>query len=607
VIIKELEETLQYGERINLECKEAKSDVPKSVWETYSSFANTSGGLILLGVKENTEEKDVSKRFEVIGVQNPNKVIVDFWNTLNGEKVNRNILIDSDVTKVNYNGKSLVCIHVPQANYEQRPVYIKGNPMKGTYKRNHEGDYHCSEDEVKAMFRDASDTGNDGGLLDGYTMDDIDEDSLKAYRIEFDIRNPGHVWSNKDDKEFLRNLGGIAKDRSTEKEWLTTAGLLMFGKGLPIRERFDNIRMDFIDKTNLLPGQRWTDRLTYDGTWENNLYTFLHRVLPKLVSNLKRPFRMEGMSRVDDTPVHKAIREALINLIIHSDYLITGTLKVEKNDDSFLFSNPGSLKLPVQTIYNGGNSKPRNPRIQTMLRMIGYGENAGSGFPTILSAWQEESWRQPDLKDNPELKQVELRLWMVSLMPPECSEYLYRLMGHDYAQLSANEQIILSTAYLEKEVSNSRMRTILGLHPTDVGKLLFGLVQKTMLLSTPNGRWTTYTLNTNYEILPEQMQITEMESPNQEKATLQKEEKTAPKEKDLGKFVNQERARELILEHLKDHMWITNADVRVLCGCNSDQAHYILKCLCKASDIVAEGKGRGMKYCLNAKNEWIAP
>jgi predicted HTH transcriptional regulator len=98
-----------------------------------------------------------------------------------------------------------------------------------------------------------------------------------------------------------------------------------------------------------------------------------------------------------------------------------------------------------------------------------------------------------------------------------------------------------------------------------------------------------------------------MESPNQEKATLQKEEKTAPKEKDLGKFVNQERARELILEHLKDHMWITNADVRVLCGCNSDQAHYILKCLCKASDIVAEGKGRGMKYCLNAKNEWIAP
>ena len=111
--------------------------------------------------------------------------------------------------------------------------------------------------------------------------------------------------------------------------------------------------------------------------------------MPKLVNGLKRPFKLIGMSRVDDTPVHKAIREALINLIIHSDYLISGTLKVEKTDDSFLFSNPGSLKLPVQMIYEGGNSKSRNPRIQTMLRMIGYGENAGSGFPTILSTWKE--------------------------------------------------------------------------------------------------------------------------------------------------------------------------------------------------------------------------
>ena len=41
-----------------------------------------------------------------------------------------------------------------------------------------------------------------------------------------------------------------------------------------------------------------------------------------------------------------AIREALTNLVIHADYMIEGVLRVEKHDDRFYFSNPGSLKLP---------------------------------------------------------------------------------------------------------------------------------------------------------------------------------------------------------------------------------------------------------------------
>ena len=113
-------------------------------------------------------------------------------------------------------------------------------------------------------------------------------------------------------------MGGYAIDRATGKGWLTAAGLLMFGKGLSVRERFDNIRMDYIDESNLLPGSRWSDRLTYDGMWENNLYNFVRQITPKLVNGIKRPFRLEGMVRVDDTPVHKAIREAVANMIIHN-------------------------------------------------------------------------------------------------------------------------------------------------------------------------------------------------------------------------------------------------------------------------------------------------
>jgi predicted HTH transcriptional regulator len=426
---QEILDLLQYGEHIHLECKKAESTLPNSIWETYSSFANTDGGVILLGVEEHLRETDFERRFTFVSIKNPGQRIKDFWNTLNSDKVSSNILVDADVGTCTVHDATIIWIRVPQAGYKQRPVYINGNPMKGSFKRNHEGDYHCTEDEIKAMLRDASDSGNDGGLLQGYTMEDIDLNALRSYRIEFEHRNPDHVWNGNDDQTFLRNMGGYAVDRTTGKSWLTAAGLLMFGKGLAVRERFDNIRMDYLDESNLLPGRRWSDRLTYDGMWENNLDNFMRQVMSKLVFGLRRPFRLEGMVRIDDTPVHKAIREAVVNMMIHSDYMITGVLKIVKTDKGFIFSNPGGLKLPVRAIYEGGHSVARNPRIQTFFRMIGAGDNIGSGFPTILNAWGEENWRKPDLSEDTELHQVDLKLWMISIMPQECTEHLRALFG----------------------------------------------------------------------------------------------------------------------------------------------------------------------------------
>ncbi len=498
---------LKYGENLNLECKKAEPTLPNSVWETYSSFANTDGGVILFGIEEHPREKDFYRRFTFVDINNPEQRIKDFWNTINGDKVSTNILVDDNIGTCLVNGAVIIWIQVPQANYRQRPVYINGNPLKGSFKRNHEGDYHCTEDEVKAMLRDASDSGNDGGLLNGFTMNDIDMNSLRSYRIEFEHSNPDHVWNGVDDQSFLKNMGGYAIDRSTGKGWLTAAGLLMFGQGVAIRERFDNIRMDYIDESNLLPGSRWSDRLTYDGMWENNLYNFMRQVMPRLVSGLKRPFKLEGMTRVDDTPIHKAIREAIVNMLIHSDYLIMGVLKIVKTDTGFFFTNPGSLKLAVQAIYEGGHSVARNPRLQTMFRMIGYGDNIGSGFPTILSAWGEENWRKPDLRQNEELHQVELRLWMISLMPQECTDYLQKLFGWVYSHLKNEEQLILGTAYLEKGVTNSRMQSILDLSGVEIGHILSSLVERNMLIANKKGRWTSYSLNVEYQIPAEQTKI----------------------------------------------------------------------------------------------------
>ena len=393
----DIKKLLQKGERLTLEAKLAKTDVPKSLWESYSAFANTMGGTILLGVFENVKEKQPAKRYRIDGVDDAEKILKDFWNTINSNKVSDNILTDSDVNVVDVDGLSVICIHVPMADWRVKPVYLNENVYKYTFRRNHEGDYHCTEQQVRAMIRDSFADGNDGALMEHYGMDDVDLDTLRRYRTLFQYRNEGHVWNEADDLTFLKNLGGYTVDRETGKEGLTMAGLMMFGKGLSIQERFANFRMDYIDFCNLIGEERYSDRLTYDGRWENNLYQFFSRVIPKV--------------RVDDTPQHKAVREAFTNAIIHADIMMeAGILRIEKHEDRLVFRNPGLLMLPLKEIYEGGVSKARNPKMQNMLRMIGYGENLGSGFPLILNAWKQAGWGKPELKNRLEVDEVALVL-----------------------------------------------------------------------------------------------------------------------------------------------------------------------------------------------------
>ena len=411
--IADVMELLGKGEKVDIECKESDSTLTKSLWETYSSFANTNGGYIFLGIKENKKKRLPNERFEIQGIKNPDVQIKDFWNTINGDKVNKNILKDEDVQEVKIPSSELaiIVICVPRADYNNRPIFINGNPYKGTFKRNHEGDYHATEDEVNAMLRDQKSEGNDGIVLEHYGLDDIDEDTINHYRTMFQNNNPDHVWNPLDNKQFLTKLGGYKKDRSKGIEGLTIAGLLMFGKGISIRERFSNLMMDYRDESHATADMRWSDRVTYDGTWENNLFNFFMKVSPKLTAELKKPFVLENQQRIDDTPIHKAVREAFVNMIIHSDYLLdSGTLKIIKKQGEYVFTNPGNLKLSVEEIFKGGNSKSRNPNMQLMFRMVGFGDNIGSGIPTILNVWKQADWVEPNLYEDTHLNQVTLTL-----------------------------------------------------------------------------------------------------------------------------------------------------------------------------------------------------
>ena len=195
-------------------------------------------------------------------------------------------------------------------------------------------------------------------LLDHYGFDDLNLPTLQAYRNAFKSVKSDHPWVDLDDKEFLCNIGGWTKNRETGREGLTVAGVLMFGKLRSILDVLPNYVVDYQERpTDPNDARRWMDRVTTDGTWSGNLYDFFRTAIQRLTRDLKVPFRLKGTTRVDDTPVHEALREALVNEIIHADFTGRLSLLVVKRADMFGFSNPGVMRMPIEQAIRGGGKR----------------------------------------------------------------------------------------------------------------------------------------------------------------------------------------------------------------------------------------------------------
>lgn len=495
--ISTLEDISALKESVDVECKLAqgrdkKGKLPKDFWETYSAFANTQGGDVFLGIRE--KEDGV---FELAGIEEPQKVIDELWTSVNNpQKASACVLRDRWVRIITIEGQSIVHVHVPQATRKQRPVYLNGNPITGTYVRFNSTDQRQSEEAVRRMLAEQVEDTRDGEILAGYGLSDLDIDSFNQYRQMYINRQPDHPWNQLDAQEFLYRIGGWRKDRETGRAGLTRAGLLMFGHLTAIKEAFPHFMLDYQERPEPKAELRWVDRLTLDGSWSGNVFDFYRRVIRKLTTDLKIPFVLEGDQRQDDTSVHKALREALVNTLVHADYSGRASILVVKRPDMFGFRNPGLMRVPVDQALQGGSSDCRNRLLQDMFRYIGLGENAGSGLPKIFQGWASQHWRQPVLRERGEPSdQTLLELHMLSLVPETVLQSLTELLGESvFSALSDNERLVLVTAEIETTVDHSRMMSILDIHPRDLTQLLSGLVDKGLLGSDGSGRGKVYFL-----------------------------------------------------------------------------------------------------------------
>ena len=409
---RQIERLVKQGEVVHTECKDASGGLPDSLWESYSSFANTDGGVILLGVKE------VDRKFSIAGVPKAATLIKRFWDGVNNrEKVSVNILFDRHVYSVKCRGRDVVVIEVPRADRQDRPVYIGNDMFGGTFRRNGEGDYHCPRESVKAMVRDACVETADACLLEELTVDDLCPKTIRSYRNRFKSKKPEHVWNDLPDEEFLVRIRA-ARRGEDGKVHPNIAGLVCFAEFGQIMDVLPDFFLDYREK--LSTDTRWTDRVAaHDATWSGNIYDFYMMIYDRITSHVKVPFELDADGlRVEENEIHKSLRELLANALIHADYHGRRGIVIEKQAQTISFANPGIFRVNKAVAVEGGTSDARNSHIFNIFALVDIGERSGTGLADLYGHWKKNNLPAPVIAEEYDPDRVKITVYTDSDKDP---------------------------------------------------------------------------------------------------------------------------------------------------------------------------------------------
>lgn len=458
----------KYRENNRIEAKKATGGLPKSLWETYSSFANTLGGIILLGVEEYRD-----KSLHPVNLPDPDELIEEFWEIANDiRKVSTNILSYEDVYIQNVEEKRIVVITVPKARRFDRPVYLDGS-IHNSYRRNGEGDYRCTPEQINAMVRDSELKTRDMNIIESLPTSVFSHDSVHSYRIKMSSVKPNNRFENLSDKEFLHTIGAI----EVGEDLLfhpTAAGLLMFGKTKFIKREYPLFCLEYKESAHNNKNFKVSSDTTPD---YENLYDFYFYVFEKISSGIK----LTTNKKLDINLVTTALREALANCLINADYYGENGVVIINEDEGITISNPGGFRVELDAARAGGISDPRNTAVMRMFNLIGIGNNDGCGVSNIFSVWKSHGLVPPIIEENFEPDRITLKL---SFTTDHSEVYTKHPNDESVLQDTVISYITDNITVTSKEISE-----LLGISHKKSKQILHQLMAKDFVI-IKNGKYT---------------------------------------------------------------------------------------------------------------------
>ena len=445
------------------------------MWGTYSAFCNTSGGIIILGIEEEKNGDNI-----IIGINDIDKMEKDIWNTANNlAKVSYNVIGNGDIYKVKIDDKNIMILDIKEAPHNKKLVYLN-RKIENTYIRRGEADKKADNGEIGTLMATPKPL-----LLDNFSMKDLDSETVSKFRKIIEERYPEKNYKNLNDEDFLKEIGAIRLDRKNNIYKITDGCLLLLGKYISITDYFSKFHLDFFyrDKDN----ERWKDRVSSDllnSYGEMNIFNFYNIVFEKIKIFLKEPFALnEEKVRVSNTSLLiEAIREALVNTLIHADYLQNfPKVKIEMFEGWINFENSGKMLITKDEYVQGGNSVIRNEILVQLVRLIGIAERQGFGGVKICKTSESLFKQQPEIITD--LRETKLKLWTVDAL--HFREDLSVLDKKIYHILLKNNQPLTRKEIISISENMEHF----------VKKSLINLLEKGLITTIGNGRSTKYEIS----------------------------------------------------------------------------------------------------------------
>lgn len=470
---------IKLPEGIDIEYKAAEKGLPRSFWETYSAFANTNGGVIILGYDERDKENPIK------GFKNPQPIYDQLLNDANNlNKVSFNLLTDDDVLikPIKDSKRSLIIVNIREAPYSAKPVHI-GKEIGNSYIRLGEGDRKVSKHQLKYLLSSSHDD-IDSQILPNFDISDINLETVERYRSR--LINQDEKYKDYSVEELLISIGAYKKDRNGDGTYrLTSGGLLFFGKYNSITDRFPHFQLDYFEKdSNLNP--RWIDRVsTGDAGYPDlNMFDFLLIVMDKLAATVKEPFILDENSKTRipfKRDLEESLREALVNCLMHAYYDADFPIKITALPDYYEFKNPGNMRVSIDEFIKGNNSVTRNPTIATLLRKIGLSEKAGSGGQKIFDIAAKHNLILPTIQSP--FDSTTIIIWKVDFK-------------HNINQLPEPDKSILEFISVNGSIKRKQIENDLGLSGQEYSyrRALDRLIEQNFIRRVGSGPGTKYIL-----------------------------------------------------------------------------------------------------------------